>query len=329
VARRFPEEGLTELRQYCDVHLWDKEDTAVPPDLLAQELSLADAAIISYWDRITPAILDQSPNLRMIANYANGYDNIPLPACTSRGIMVANTPIGDASVADLTMTLLLTVARRVVEAHRLVLSGQWLSWSPLLLAGQEVNGSTLGIIGMGKIGKQLAKRARAFDMQVLYHNRKPTPEAAETDAEYVSLQDLLRRSDFVCILVPLTRDTYHLIGAAELALMKPTAVLINTSRGPVVDERALYRALSEKRLWGAAIDVFEVEPPYHFHPLLQLDNVVVTPHIGSCTIANRVNMIKLSADNVLAALRGDRPPTLVNQEAWDRFQARQMGVTSA
>jgi glyoxylate reductase len=230
--------------------------------------------------------------------------------------MVANTPLGNESVADLTWALILAVCRRVLEANRVVLSGQWRAWSPLLVAGQDINGATIGIIGMGRIGLAVARRAVGFGMRILYHNRQPSQDADQVGAIYATLPDLLQESDIVCVQVPLSPETHHLIGAKELALMKPSAVLINTSRGPVVDEKALYRALADKRLWGAGLDVFEVEPVYPYHPLMQLENVVVAPHIGSSTIRDRMKMARLAAENILAALQGQRPPTLINANVW-------------
>jgi glyoxylate reductase len=280
-----------------------------------------------YTDRVTPAMLDRAPRLRVLVNYAIGYDNIPVAECTRRGIMVANTPLGNESVADLTWALILSVSRRVLEANRVVLSGEWRAWSSLFVAGQDINGATIGIIGMGRIGLAVARRAVGFNMRILYHNRRPAPEAEQVGAIYTPLPDLLRESDVVCVLVPLTPDTHHLIGAAQLALMKPTAILINTSRGPVVDEKALYRTLADKRIWGAGLDVFEVEPVYPYHPLMQLENVVVAPHIGSSTMRDRIRMAQLAAENIQCALSGERPPTLLNPDVIPRsFGPSQAGV---
>lgn len=329
IGRRIPEEAAAILSPHCEIHSWDEEEKPVPPDRLADELALADAAILMFTDRVTAPMLDRAERCRILVNYAIGYDNIPLPECTNRGILVANTPLGHESVADLTFALILTVARRVLEGQRAVLSGSWRAWSPLLLAGQNVHGATIGILGMGRIGKAVAERARGFGMRILYHNRKPSAEAAEIGAKWVPFEELLREADILCVLVPLSKETYHLIGPKELALMKPSAILINTSRGPVVDEKALYRALYEKRLWGAGLDVFEVEPAYPYHPLLQLENVVAAPHIGSSTMNDRINMARLAAENVLAGLSGQLPRTLLNHDAWPRRRSPVLEVTTS
>ena len=247
-----------------------------------------------------------------------GYDNIDVPAATRKGILVTNTPdVLTETTADFAFALLLATARRVVEGHHYVHSGKWRRWSIDLLAGRDVFGRTLGLLGLGRIGRAVARRARGFSMRILYSGTSPAPEAVERDlcAEYVPADRLWAESDFISLHVPLNDSTRKLIGAAQLRRMKPTAFLINTSRGPVVDEAALAAALSEGVIAGAGLDVFEDEP--QVHPLLlQLENVVLAPHIASASVDTRKQMCLMAAENVVAALEGRRPPNLVNPEAW-------------
>jgi glyoxylate reductase len=314
ISRRIPETGLALLQSYCDCDVWDHDEYPVTTEALWAGMGQADAAVLMLTDKVTPALLDHARSCQIIANMAVGFDNIPVDECTARQIFVTNAPVAE-SIGDLTMALILAMARRLVEGHRVLLSGRWRTWSPRFLIGQDVFGATLGIIGMGRIGKAVARRAKGFDMRILYNNRRPDPAvAAELGAEYTSLDDLLRQSDFVVTLAPLNKETYHLIGARELSLMKPTATLINTGRGRLIDEKALYQALIQKRIWGAGLDVFEIEPTCPYHPLLQLENVLAVPHIGSASTADRNQMSLLAAANVLAALRGERPPNLINWE---------------
>ncbi len=254
----------------------------------------------------------------MISNYAVGYDNIDVAAATARGILVCNTPgVLTETTADLAWALLMAAARRVVAADGYLRAGKWRSWSPQLMLGQDVHGATLGIVGFGRIGQAVARRAQGFGMRILYHDLERKAQAEEAvGAEFAGLRDLLRASDFVSVHTPLTEETHHLIGSEELALMKPTAVLINTARGPVVDGGAVAEALRERRIFAAALDVFEREPPAPDDPLLKLDNAVVVPHIASASVATRTRMAMMAAENLLAGLRGERPPHLVNLEAF-------------
>ncbi|MFS8640242.1 MAG: NAD(P)-binding domain-containing protein, partial [Symbiobacteriaceae bacterium] len=223
--------------------------------------------------------------------------------------------VGDKGSVETGDEELLAAARRLYEGQRIIVEGRWKNWSPMFMTGQDVYGATLGIIGAGRIGQAVARRARGFDMRILYHNRRPNPQfEAEVGAAYRSLDDLLRESDFVVVLVPLTPETRGLIGARELALMKPTAVLVNAARGPVVDERALYEALRDRRIFAAGLDVFEQEPVPPDHPLLSLPNVTAVPHIGSASVRTRTRMATLAAENLVAALTGKEPPTPVNPE---------------
>lgn len=278
----------------------------------------AEALIVALSDRIDEGVLQGLPRLRIVANLGVGVDNIDVAAATRKRVLVTNTPeVLTEATADLAWALLLAVARRIVEADNDLRREGFPGWTfiPKHL-GLDVFGRTLGIVGFGRIGQAVARRARGFGMTILYYSRTRNP-AAEKDlgARFSPLEELLRESDFVVLCVPLTPETRHLIGARELSLMKRDAVLVNVARGPVVDEEALVRALKEGRIWGAGLDVFEREPLVH-PELLTLRNVVLTPHIGSATWATRRRMAALAVDNVLAALRGERPPTLVNPEAW-------------
>jgi lactate dehydrogenase-like 2-hydroxyacid dehydrogenase len=270
-------------------------------------------------DRVDGALLEASPNLKVISQMAAGLDNVELIKATKRGIPVGYTPgIVSEATADQAFALLLAAARRVGESERWVRQGRWqIAFHPLFWLGHEVNHATLGIVGMGKIGMEMAKRARGFDMKVLYHSRSPHPEAEELyQAIYADLPTLLRSSDFVSLHVPLTAGTRHLIGPEELSLMKPTAILVNAARGPVVDSHALYQALRNGTIAGAALDVTEPEPIPPDDPLLNLENLVVVPHLGSATVATRTRMALLAAQNLVAGLRGERLAHCANPDVY-------------
>ncbi|MGQ9700621.1 MAG: 2-hydroxyacid dehydrogenase [Candidatus Bipolaricaulaceae bacterium] len=278
----------------------------------------AEALIIPLAERIDDAVFQGLPKLRIVANLGVGVDNIDLPDATRREILVTNTPdVLTETTADLAWALLLAVARRIVEADQDLRREGFPGWTFLPKhLGVDVYGKTIGIVGFGRIGQAVARRARGFAMTILYYSRTRKPEAEETlAAQWAPLEELLRQSDFLVLCVPLAQETHHLIGARELSLMKPEAILVNVARGPVVDEEALVSALKEGRILGAGLDVFEREPKVH-PELLTLRNVVLTPHIGSATWATRRKMAALAVDNVLAALEGKRPPTLVNPEVW-------------
>jgi glyoxylate reductase len=286
----------------------------MPRDRLLAAVERADGILSHPASRFDRELLARAPRLRVISNVAVGYDNVDVPACTERGIAVCNTPgvLTDAT-ADATMALLLAVARRVAEADRFTRSGRWQYWNPRLLVGQDLTEATLGIVGMGRIGREVARRARGFRMRLLYHNRQRHPDAeAELGASYVDLPTLLAEADFVSLHVPASPETRHLIGAAELARMKPTAYLINAARGSVVDEAALVAALRGGQIAGAGLDVFDPEPIAADHPLLALDNCVLMPHVGAATLRTRQRMSELAARNLLAVLAGQSPPACVN-----------------
>jgi len=317
VTRSLPGSALERLRQACDVEI-NGEDRAPGKDELMAALKEKDGLLCLLTDRIDAEIMDACPKLKIISNCAVGYDNIDISAATERGIIVTNTPgVLTETTADLTWALLLTLARRVVEADRFVREGRFAGWSPTLLLGRDVHGKTLGIVGFGRIGRAVARRAIGFNMEILYFdvNRAPNELEAELSARFVDLRTLLSESDFVSLHLPLTPLTRHLIAEEELRQMKTSAFLINTSRGPIVDERALIRALEEGWIGGAALDVFEHEPDVP-PELLKLPNVVLSPHIGSASVETRSEMAMMAVDNLLAVLQGCRPEHIVNPEVW-------------
>jgi glyoxylate reductase len=312
MTRQLPDEITAILKEVANVEVWEGVDP-VPREILLEQAEQADALLTMLTDRIDAELLSRAERLRIVANMAVGYDNIDIPAARARGIVVTNTPeVLTEATADLAFALMMATARRLVEANRFLHAGEWKSWSPFLLAGQSVYGATLGIIGMGRIGEAVAKRARGFDMTVLYHNRRRRVEAEQaTGARFCRLDELLQQSDYVILLTPLTPETHLMMGEREFSLMKRTAVFINVSRGGTVDESALYRALAENRIWAAGLDVFQQEPVPVEHPLLSLPNVVALPHIGSATYEARTQMARLAAENIAAVLSGREPITPV------------------
>ncbi len=319
VTRKLPGQGLERLRDLCEVTVFP-EDRNMTKEELLEIIPGQDAVITMLANPIDSEVIGAGQKLKVIANYAVGFNNIDLAAATARGIAVVNTPdVLTAASADFAWALLLATARRVVEGDALVRAGRFAGWAPELLLGVEVHGKTLGIVGAGRIGQAVAKRARGFAMRILYHNRTRLPEDVERELglEYADLDALLKEADFVSLHCPLTPETRHLIGEREFGLMKPTAVLINTARGPVVDEGALVQALREGRIYGAGLDVFENEPALH-PGLAELPNVVLAPHIASAGRETRLQMVDLVVSDVLAVLKGQRPRNLVNPEIWKR-----------
>lgn len=316
VSRRLPGNALTRLAAECEMRLWPGE---LPPEraTLVAEARAADGLLTLLTERIDAELLAAAPKLRAVSNMAVGYDNIDVEACTARGILVGNTPgVLTDTTADFAFALLITAARRVVEADAYVRAGRWQTWDPSLLLGQDVHHATIGIIGMGQIGQAVARRAHGFGMRILYTEAVTRREIeAATGARRVTLTELLTESDFVTLHVPLLPDTRGLIGAAELALMKPTSILINTSRGPVVQGEALAEALRGGRPAMAALDVTDPEPIAPDDPLLALPNVIIAPHIASGSVATREEMARMAVANLLAALNGELPPNCVNPEA--------------
>ena len=321
VARRIPDDGLDLIREACEMDLWDDELPPPREDLL-RAVAGCDGILTLLTDKVDDELLDAAgAQLKVVSDLAVGYDNVDVPACTRRGIAVGNTPgVLTETTADLAFGLLMAGARRIVEGDRLVRAGGWKTWGPLAFLGTDVHGSTLGIVGFGRIGQAVARRAAGFGMTVLYAKRRraaPEDEAANGGATFVSLHDLLSRSDFVSIHVPLGPSTRRLIGAPELRRMKPTAILINTARGPVVDQAALYTALRDGVIGGAALDVTDPEPMPGDDPLLTLDNCLVVPHIASASRATRGRMAAMAAANLIAGVRGERLPNPVNPEIYE------------
>jgi glyoxylate reductase len=315
VTRQLPGEALGRLSNHVDLRVW--EDELPPPrEALLAGAREADGLITLLTDRVDAPLLETAPSVRAVSNVAVGYDNIDVAACTARRIPVGNTPgVLTETTADFAFALLMGLARRVAEADAYVRAGKWRTWSPTLLLGADVHGTTLGIAGMGQIGAAVARRARGFGMRVLYVNRQARPELeAELGLWRVDKATLLAQSDFLSLHVPLTPETRHWLGRAELAAMKKGAMLINTARGTVVDQAALAEALARGHLGGAALDVTEPEPLPMDSPLLKLPNVLIAPHIASASHATRGRMASMAVDNLLAALDGRRPPNCVNPE---------------
>jgi len=314
VTRAIPENGLKMVHDACRADVWDEE---IPPprETLLEQIAGRDGLLCLLTDPIDAEVMDAAgPQLKVISNYAVGYDNIDLEAATERSILVTNTPgILTDTTADFAFALLMAGARRVVEGMDYVREGRWKTWGPRLLTGQDVHGATLGVIGMGRIGTAVCRRARGFDMETLYVDPGCAPEKAEeVGAKCVNLDTLLRESDFVTLHVPLTDETKHMIDAKAFEKMKPSAVLINTARGPIIDSDALYRALTDGQIAAAALDVTHPEPLPVDHRLLTLPNLIVCPHIASSSVATRSKMATTAARNLIAGLRGERPPHPVN-----------------
>jgi lactate dehydrogenase-like 2-hydroxyacid dehydrogenase len=320
VTRAIPDGGLDLIREACEAEIWT-DDLPPPRDVLLEKVRGVAGLVSLLTDRVDAELMDAAgPGLRVISNYAVGYDNVVVDEATARLIPVGNTPgVLTETTADMAFALLMAAARRVVEGAEYVQAGKWRTWGPKLLLGHDVHHATLGIIGMGRIGQAMARRAQGFDMEVIYFD----PYCDASKAPFVDiglhcdLGDLLPKADFTTLHVPLTEDTHHMIGAEALAKMKPTAVLINTSRGPVVDPDALYDALVAGQIAYAALDVTDPEPLPADHKLLSLPNCLVVPHIASASFATRTRMAVMAAENLLAGLRGQRLPNCVNPEVYD------------
>ncbi|MGW8183376.1 MAG: 2-hydroxyacid dehydrogenase [Burkholderiales bacterium] len=316
VTREVFDETLEYLGAHCQVES-NQKDVPFDPAELARRLADKDGLMCCLTDRVDATLLAGSPQLKVVANIAVGYNNIDLDACTARGVMATNTPgVLDDSTADLAWTLMLGAARRLTELERRVRNGEWTSWRLKQCLGLDVHHATLGIFGLGRIGQAIARRAAGFDMKVIYHNRKRVAPEIERrlNATYASKDELLRQADFVVLQLPYSPETHHMIGAAELKQMKPSAILINSTRGGVVDDAALIAALKAGTIRAAGLDVFENEPKLN-PGFLELDNVVLSPHVGSSTEATRRAMAMTAAKNLVAALTGAKPPNLLNAEA--------------
>lgn len=286
----------------------------MPYEQILTQIADADAVLANVSDRIDKTLIETGVKLKVISTMAVGFDNIDIESASRRGIYVGYTPdVLTEAVADLTFALMLGTARRIVEGMSFIKEDRWKSWGPMLLTGPNVWGAKLGIIGMGRIGEAVARRAVGFGMNIMYCNRNRKPEVEkELGVTYTSLEELLSRSDYVVMLAPSNPETYRMLGDREFRLMKPGSIFINTARGTNVDEEALFRALKERRIWGAGLDVYEQEPINSRHPLCQLDNVVLLPHIGSATIETRLKMAELAALNILKVFNGEAPLYCVN-----------------
>jgi len=319
VTRIIPDEGLDPVREACDVDLWEDE---LPPsrDELLRRVAGIDGLLSLLTDTVDDELLDAAgAQLKVVSNFAVGFDNIDVAACTRRRIPAGNTPgVLTETTADLAFALLMAAARRVPEAVDYVRAGSWRTWGPMLLMGVDVHGATLGIVGFGRIGREMARRGRGFGMRILYHDVQPASaqDEAEVGATRVEMDELLRESDFVTLHVNLTDETHHLVDADALAAMKSTSVLVNTSRGPVVDHEALEAALRDGTIFAAGLDVTEPEPLPVDHPLVRLPNCVVLPHIASASHTTRGKMAGMAAANLLAGVRGERLPTPINPEVY-------------
>ena len=317
VTRVIPDKGLELIKDFCEVDLWESE---LPPsrDELMHRVQGVDGLLCLLTDKVDGEVMDAAgEQLKVISNFAVGYDNIDVNAATARKLPVGNTPdvLTDAT-ADFAFTLMLSAGRRVLEGDRYVRAGKWQTWGPMLLLGTEMRGSTLGLVGFGRIGKAMARRAVGFDMRVIYYDPSETRQDPDVKATRVDFETLLEESDFISLHTPLTPDTHHLIDSEALSMMKPSAVLVNTSRGAVVDMDALYEALKFKRIFAAGLDVTEPEPLPADHPLLTLDNIVVVPHIASASKTARDKMAWLAAKNLIAGLKGDHLPNCVNPQVY-------------
>ncbi|GAC1655954.1 MAG: D-glycerate dehydrogenase [Candidatus Dormibacteraceae bacterium] len=312
------EPGPTRLREVCELRILPNQYRH-PVELLRQSAQGAQGMVTQLMDQIGEEVLS-TPGLKVIANVAVGYDNIDVAAATRHGVVVTNTPgILDDTTADFAFTLMMAAGRRLLEADRFLRTGAFKGWAIDMLLGHDVSQATRGLVGFGRIGRGMARRARGFGMRVLYYDERPAPAEAEKELNVTraDLQRVLAESDFVSIHVPLTDSTRHLISTPQLALMKPTAVLINTSRGPVVDEAALAEALKADRIFAAGLDVFEREPEVH-PELLKLENVVLAPHISSASVRTRSQMSEMAALSMITALRGGRPPNALNPEVFNQ-----------
>ncbi len=318
VTRVIRDKGLDLVKEACQADIWPEE---LPPgkEVLLERVRGVDGLLCLLTDRIDGQVMDAAgPGLKVVSNHAVGFDNIDVTAATARGIPVGNTPgiLTDAT-ADMAFALMMAAGRRVVEAEKFLRAGKWKTWGPSLLLGVDFAGATLGIVGFGRIGQAVAKRATGFDMRVLYYDPGASPQRPSLNAVSTDLVTLLQESDFVSIHVPLTPETHHLVNADFLAKMKPSAALVNTARGGVLDQSALYETLKERRIFAAALDVTDPEPLPLDSPLLELDNCIIVPHIASASVQSRDMMAYLSAKNLIAGLNGEKLPHCVNPEVYE------------
>lgn len=313
VTRKVPEKALQTIAEVAEIGMWQEAEQPVPRDVLLEEAVRADGLITMLTEQIDRELLERADRLKVVANVAVGYDNVDVGAAREKGIVVTNTPdVLNDTTADLTFALMMAAARRLVEAAEYVKEDRWTVWSPMQLAGRDIHHKTVGIVGMGRIGQAVAKRAKGFDMEILYHNRNRKPEAErELGAEYVGFEELLARADFVICLTPLTDETKEMFNREAFHRMKDSAVFVNVARGGVVDEGALEEALRNREIAAAGLDVYQKEPIGSDHPLLRLPNVVALPHIGSASRETRIAMIELACRNAALVLTGKEPETPV------------------
>ncbi len=314
ITRKVPEDTIAPIREVADVKMWDSEDIPVPREVLLEEAEAATAIYSILSDKIDRELIERAKNLRVVGNLAVGYDNVDVEAATEYGVIVCNTPdVLTDTTADLAFALLMATARRIPEAQQYIKDGKWVNWSPLLLAGQDVHHKTLGIVGMGRIGEIVAKRATGFEMDILYHNRSRNEKAEnEFGAAYVSFDKLLETADYVLNLTPLTPETAGMFNRDVFNKMKKNAIFLNVGRGGAVVEEDLVAAIEQGEIAGAGLDVFEKEPVPEDHPLMQFQNVVCLPHIGSASVETRKAMCSLTSRNIRAVLRGEKPEAAVN-----------------
>ena len=317
VTRMIPKKGLDLIRDSCDADIWREE---LPPsrEALIEHLRGAEGLLCLLTDRVDGEVMDAAGGrLRVISNHAVGFDNVDVTAATQRGIPVGNTPgILTEATADFAFLLMMAAGRRLVESDRYVRAGKWKTWGPSLLLGTDFKGATLGLVGFGRIGRAMARRAEGFDMRVMYYDPLAPGTETENASRAESLDVLFEQADFISLHTPLNDQTYHLIDSGAFRKMKPNAVLINTSRGPVVDMEALHEALKSRRIFAAALDVTEPEPLPPDHPLFELDNIIISPHIASASRSTREKMASMAAYNLLSGLRGEQLPNCVNPEVY-------------
>lgn len=319
VTRRIPEPGLEMLREHCEVEV-NPEDRVLTKEEIIEGVKGKDALLCLLTDEIDGEIMDANPDLKVISNYAVGFNNIKVEEATKRGLPITNTPgVLTETTADMAWTLLMAAGRRLIEADKFTRDGKYKGWGPMLLLGYDIYGKTLGLVGLGRIGEAMIKRAHGFGMKILYFdaNRRSPEEEKALGIEYREFDQLLAEADYVSLHVPLLPSTHHLISEREFGLMKESAILINSARGPIVDEKALVKALKEDQIAGAGLDVYENEP--EIEPgLIELQNVVLAPHTASATRETRTKMATMAAENLLAALQGKVPPNIVNPEVYNK-----------
>ena len=321
VTRQIPAPGQQMVEDYCDAEVW-RGDLPPPRDLVLKQTGNRDGILSLLTTPIDKAVMDRAgPGLKVISNYAVGFDNVDVAEATRRGIPVGHTPdVLTDTTADFAFALLMATARRVVEGDQYVRAGKWQTWGPTLLLGQDIAGATLGILGFGRIGRGMARRGSGFGMRTVFYDdyiADDDPSIAEMGVEKVGLDQLLQESDFVSIHTPLTPETHHLLNAEAFAKMKPTAIVINTARGPLIDAEALYTALSTGQILYAGLDVTDPEPIPQDSPLLELDNIVIAPHIASASVVTRSKMAEMAAQNLIAGLEGRRIPHCANPDVYN------------